>query len=689
MRRITVVLALLALSAAGVSRDAFDRTAAEGAARIVLNAIAGEALTGGAAAKAQLVAAMMGDPGKYTVAAKAREGLKDDFRRWLEQKYAAEAAKVLERLARPGKPEDAFTAEFREKAVVMPSATAEKSLSDVYPGAFEAARIEACRQQAATLQATVRPSEEEVERLSAEELRKVLSDRLAKEQKTPVFEENLAYISEQIAQPMVEEAKRQRDWQVESVRRDRPDGYAPAVIQRALVERLARKVEDRRQKAKDGKWVYGFFPSVTNSVVVERSEKVAMQRAVDGVQELQLSVDASEVGKRFTQEPEKHAKRDASEREISAMLEGRVREAALAAVCAKAPEGERAQFGEFVRARSDKGAYAAAVHRRVGEDLMPQVRRIREEFARRQFSTTYPTVADGTWFPDGGTVDAFCERHDYKAAVRGWREQKELDQLAAAGKGKTFLEEADGLVDAGVQSAFDRANSARNAQLKFVQREGGEMQRRLKAADASLPKLEEVVAELTKAVEGDWTEAREKVLWNGVKERPKNAAEQHRELFPSVRERIVEKAKAMLEQAEKEKEEQKPKTPDQPDSSPSEEELVPVEVPCEIVLDWQRGNITAELLVDGKTRKKMSFDANPERYAEGIRKACSELSEELRKSIRVRKSSTESVKFAVVVRNDFVYCGTAEALLRALVDAVGAEGIAISAGSEALNWRFK
>ena len=686
LKLLSSLLCFCACGAVGAATDAFDRTAAEGAAKLVLASVAEDVLAGGEVARTNLVAALLADPGRFRAASSARAALKDPYRKALETRYAAEAARVLARLARPRTADEAFPTDFREKASRLPDGTAERSADEVYPTLFAAARTEACAQQAKTLVATVHPTEAEVDAFSVDEVKRLLVVRLIANQKTPVFEENEGYISERLAVPLIEEALAQKKRQAETVRSVHPLSFAPTAIEAELVRHLGKTLETARQQAKPDQWVYGFFPSVTNVVVREAAVKAAFDHAADGVNDAPIEIREAEVLAAFAKNPSAHAKRAASERAFAQELAGRVRTAGLAAAVAKAPEAEREAFTAFVQAQPEKGNHplAQAVRRRVSDDLMPQVRAIRAKGAENQFKTTYPSLSDRTWHPDGPLADAVCERHDYKIAVRGWRDLSGLESVAAAGRGHTFLEETDALADTAMEAAFDRARGARTAQMKDVQKEGTALGRVLRASVGTGGKvltLDEIIAELTTRVETAWAGEQMQVVWGRVpkEQQPPNAAEQHQALFPSVRARIEEKAKALRESLEK------PPQPDQPPSS--EEQKLPVEVPCELVLDWRKGEIVVELQVDGKVRQKATCSADPSKYASGLKEMRQALSDELKKTLQARPG-TESVKFAVSVRNEFVYCGTAETLLRALAEAVGAIGIPIASGSDALGWTY-
>ena len=241
---------------------------------------------------------------------------------------------------------------------------------------------------------------------------------------------------------------------------------------------------------------------------------------------------------------------------------------ALAGAVAAAPEEERAELDSWLRGRLESAPVARSVDRLVRRDVMPKWRTAREEAARRVAEETWPSLCDGSWFPDPELADAVAARSDYTAAVRNWRSEKGMEALSSAGGG-TVLEEAGARADAAVAKAFDLARGAIAAQNGIVDGCHASVLAESRARKESFwrrtPDLRAVTAMLTDAVEARWGETRVATLWpDGAL--PPNAAEQHRELFPSVRRKIELLAKTILEEMNEPREE------NPPESEPDDEE---------------------------------------------------------------------------------------------------------------------
>ena len=106
---------------------------------------------------------------------------------------------------------------------------------------------------------------------------------------------------------------------------------------------------------------------------------------------------------------------------------------------------------------------------------------------------------------------------------------------------------------------------------------------------------------LTKATEDAWGRTRLATLWPDEDARPGNAAEQHRELFPSVRRKIELLAKVILEEMNEPRPESEKKQPE--DSSDETED--PTDV-ISISVEHGNGRIEVELKRGSKTVKRVS-----------------------------------------------------------------------------------
>ncbi|MBO7166018.1 MAG: hypothetical protein J6V88_00650 [Kiritimatiellae bacterium] len=117
---------------------------------------------------------------------------------------------------------------------------------------------------------------------------------------------------------------------------------------------------------------------------------------------------------------------------------------------------------------------------------------------------------------------------------------------------------------------------------------------------------------------------REASLWKSKDDMPKNASEQHVELFPSVKRKIELVAKTVFEEMMKEKEERK----DETEETPVEEEEL-----CTISFEQRGSSITVKAEKGGKTIVERTAPLT----AAGFEKAVKEVGEVVgRKVLRLK-----------------------------------------------------
>ena len=669
-RNILCALAAVAAVAAHAADGAgeFDRASAEGAAELVLRELSREVLAGGKSSEA-LALKMLASPGEYRSREQAMKSLEAVYAKDLEERYAAEAMKVLERLARPKKLQDAFSQEFLKEASSLGSDETAKSLREKYGSVFDAARKSACRAQAMGLQAKVRPTELEVDAMPPERLRETLAARIAENQDSPVFEENLSYISERLAGPMVDEAVRQRKSQQDSVRRTHVDGYAPSVLEANLARHVRIFAAERKRDAKEGEWVYDVFPSVTNELVRSHARKVALSRAADAAAEAKIGEGAEElIGKAIEEEPAKHRCREDSKKVFEPMFSAELRDAAMTDAFARAPESEKAEFREFVEANAEKGEFADKVRERVRNEFMPLLGKVRDSMARRQFADFHPLLSDGTWFPGGALVDSVCASHEYRQMVKSWRELSGTEAAKGGSEGEMLLEETAKLADDSVAANFERARSARACQLGLVGPAAKKVGGVLAAAAKSGKKvaLPDAVAALTDEVKCDWAAKRDGVVWKGVPDarRPANAAAHFAELFPSVLEKIEEAARRIIEKMSEPDE--KPPEEKPPQETPPEEEKLEVE--CEVRFERRGYDKVAIVLVeDGKRFASFDFPDSRRNYHKNLHAAIGKVRNSMGERLaRIAGREGTKLTLTISVDDEYMYFGTVSETIEAL-----------------------
>jgi hypothetical protein len=148
------------------------------------------------------------------------------------------------------------------------------------------------------------------------------------------------------------------------------------------------------------------------------------------------------------------------------------------------------------------------------------------------------------------------------------------------------MEEADRRADSAVAAAFDVARSAIAAQNAIVDGNHAkvlaEARRRKDSFWTRTPDLKTVVGLLTQATEEAWDATRIDTLWPGSANRPANAADQHKALFPSVRRKIELIAKSILEEMNEPQPENEKKPEEPPPEEPQPDET-PEEPPAEVI----------------------------------------------------------------------------------------------------------
>ena len=438
----SVLLLAAALSAGNAE---FDRTAAEGAARISAARFAAEMVRRGPDADA-LAKAMLADPDACSSRRAAEGYCRDLFEKSFDSTFLAEATAIRRRLGL----DDAFVLRLSDRDL--------EALRAGFAPAFESARKTAVAEQAKTLAATTRPSEEEFESKDEVDLRREMTERVLAEQKTAVFEENRRYVSEELVAPIIASGWEERNRQGEYLRRARTESGAPARLAQELLRKLEANVADHNRSLVPTK-AWGVFPSVRAREVPAQVERRLTDRFVRQVESEQVEISAEDIMSAMAKDPAAHAKASDSEKAFAATYSGRILDHALERALADVPAEDRADLQAFLGPRLKAEAFGKAVDRVVRREVRPKWKAAREQVAKRLAETTWPTLADGTWFPGAELADAVSARSDYGEAVKAWRKLSEMASLARADADKTLLEESQREADARVAEAFRAALS--------------------------------------------------------------------------------------------------------------------------------------------------------------------------------------------------------------------------------------
>jgi len=588
-----LTLVLAATLSAGNAE--FDDSARRGACDISLSRLKAETVEKGLVSGV-LEKAMLAEPAKFVATNEAKRLCRMLYSEALARQYRAAADGIAHQLG---------LAEPMTNAAAETVAAAAKERFDA---AYAAERAAAVVAQAKTIAGAVRPSEVDFEKKDESVLRREMTVKVAAEQKTPVFEENLRYISEKIVDPVIADGRREMKRQHEYLSRTKCESYAPEALAREIEENLRKNVADRQAKEKNPTKAWVVFPGVVRDGIpraVERRMAGIVTKCVDDVA---LAVDRETVLKAIAADPAAHRKTSESEKIFRNAYAAQILGGALDKAVAEAPEKERAAFADYVRAHTTSPDLTRAVEVRLKREVLPKWRQARDEVAKAEASRLWPTLADRTWFPEAELADRMAARSDYAAAVKAWRETPELESFAKADGGKPLMEETVANADKSVSEAFDLARNAITAQNTIL----GEVEPdvlgvardRKSSFWRKTPDFKAIVGLLTEAVEEKWGERRERILW-GDGERPSNADKQHAELFPSVKKRIELVARSILEEMEKpepepekkpEPEDPKPEDPTDSDQQSEEPQLMKFSIIVE-----KDGDQVSVKLEQGKT----------------------------------------------------------------------------------------
>lgn len=574
------ILALLLAAALSAGNAEFEREANQLAADIALTRLKTEIAEKGLVTNA-LESAMLERPDAFLKRSDAEHLCREIYTNELTRLYRVRAEEIVRELgegAASGTPDPQ---------------TIEEAARRHFAQAFNAQRENACRTQAQRIALKVKPDEADLEAKGEGEVRNWLTARIVYAKGMSVFEENVRYVSEKIVDPVLADARKERKRQQEYLMRTRCDAYSPNALAKEIEANLRKNVAERNAKCDDPLKAWGVFPSTLKAALPAAVERRVIGLVLKDIDDVPLKIDEESVRKTIAANPAAHRKASDSERLFRELLTKELSAAAFAKAEAAAPAAERAEFAAYVREHAESPDFVRAVEARLKREVLPKWRKVRAELAKSETERRWPTLADGTWYPDAELADKTAARSDYAAALRNWRKAPELSALA--GRADGTLEEADAAADKSVAGAFDLARNAIAAQRALVAKVHPLVLTAAKDLSkgifTSKPDLATVTDMLTKSVESEWSESRIETLW-GDGPKPANVEEQHQELFPSVKREIELIARQILEEMEElEPKETPPQSEDSSSSSNSESEEEEI---CTISFEISGGEVTVQ-----------------------------------------------------------------------------------------------
>ncbi len=661
--------ATLRLLAVDRPEDALDRSAAELAATLAIDKLS-TALAAAEPETAPLYAAMTADPGKYSDPGEAESLLRPLFAKGISRKFAGEASRILAMLAGDDGVDKVFGAAFARSATNASPAVLAHYVEENYPKAFKSARRRACREQAGRLSAKVRPTEAEVDGTDPAKLSELLVSRIAAAQTEPVFAENMKHISLSIVKPLLEDAFNQRDWQKSLVATAAAPGFAPSAIASNTLAIVRASVAKRKETAEEPESVFGLFPSVESQTVPERAAARTGEILDGAAAATPIALNFDTLAKAIAESPASHRTARESVKAFSPGLAGKLVETAVATVSASAPEAERDELRKFADGhfltKKTADALAARVDRELAEGLKP----LRAAFAEIQLKDFWPTLADGSWFPNETLVDFVAESNDFRKALSKWRRLDELADFAQTEKANPILEETSGKLDAAIVAAFEPGVAARARQHGLVDELFGMIRKDVDAG--RLPKVLEKIVEVFRMRTLDaWRSKRRETLPERFVEEKRYAG-----LFPSTEKKIELLAKSLTESPDEQPpkiEEPEPQPPEDP--KPPPETLEEIQLDCTITFTRSHDEIQAEVAVGGKRLGRYSCPYAPT----GYRKSCDDFTGKASGAIadyldEATKKNRVALTVLLEVKDPLVYHGAVSDvswLLRKAIERLG------------------
>lgn len=678
----------------------FDRSTACLTARLLLERVRQDILSE-PSDPAILTAVLTNAPSRYLDPKQAREALRATYRDSVVSRYAAEADAVLTKLSHGVQPSKLLGEAFVEESRTLPAGKLDEAVRRDYDRVFSKARETACALQRQLFVSSVRPTEEEFETRSREELLQLLTERISAEQIMPVFEENVPYLTKVFAEPLVNEAKKQRNEQRQWLERTEVRSRTPDLMAAELSDGLAvywRKREAERKEK--GEIAYGLFPSIRSSIP-QVAEQRSLQRLEQLIRETRLSMKPEDILAQIEASPREHRTLDDSIKAFRPLLQKQLKESVFSSVSSMDGEsGWQAEKPWLEEAVERNERICRVVTETIDNQFLPQVKAARETCSELQVRQLFPRLRDRSWHPEPALVDFACAQPDWDGTIREWREFAQMEDFARVAEEQPLMEESERNVLELVRRAFAFGRKARVRQHSIVDEQVDSIRTALtdRRVDAD---LEALVPFYREEVLKQWKDEYLGYLWEDIpeEERPEDYEQQHFDLFPSTQERIELRARSLLEVFEKEEAERREKEKleevrpeekpiEEPEEKPEEKTpppLEPVEVLCSFELLRENDRILILCLADEQAIGRVYCTESRHDFQKRAPEAAREVSELF--ASYIRKSISEGVplkvRTSVLVKDPFVYYGMITELSRVLRESVRAfenEGISIQLG---------
>ena len=471
----------------------------------------------------------------------------------LSQWYQTEADKILKRLD-TNKPESVstwFDGKERQSYMAPPAAEIKQNLDANFDQTFNQARSKATKDQWDRITPNTYPTETEVEEKSADDLKKILLDRLINAQQEPLFEENRTLAGKDFVGPVVEDAKKQLEAQ-SGIISDAQGGteivpeQITAEIQKQL-DSYRNDLSQQKANTKVASKVYEVFPSV-KAKVPTKVQSLAASKFANALSQLTFSAGKEDLKQIMAKDPAAHAQEKASRQICLDLYRANVVKLGIDKYAEKAPADKRQQFGEFLKGCLQNDATCQSqVQALVDRCLRDNFDPARKELAQSQLEEFFEPLAKGTWKPEVKDIDSRFDKQIVEIPepfkLPGISQKPYLENQ--------LLEETKSLVAEKEKQLIEQGLTAIHFQKILMEqvekRLAGELQKA-----PTLPSEDELIKRFTDAVKNDWSKSAD--------------AKNYPELFDRIVKEIVVHAKALLpreqarrQEVQNQKEEEKKK----------------------------------------------------------------------------------------------------------------------------------
>jgi len=513
---------------------------------------------------------MKGNPeGQYTDPAESWQLLREKSKEYVRNWYQNTIDDILNRLDSntPENVDSWFSQEEKREMKQCSSAVLEKNLDNNFgesynqnntDSPFYRARKKVCNEQwHQRVQSKAYPEESEFENTSRTELKQRILQKLIESQPEHFFEENKDLLSENIADPILEDTKRQLEKQKEIVEKSEGGGknvVFPPQIEQLIKEEIdsyQEKLKKQKEEAEEkvAAKVYDVFPSV-KKMIPEKTRELAVERFADQLSEANFIIPKEKIKSMIENNLSAHQKAKESKQIIVDTLRSLIKTKAVTEYSRMVSKDKRSEFRSILETFLNQNQKCRAALEDLAErSIENRFQEVRKEISEEQFSTFFVPLKEKTWGPTYEEIEDYPPGLDH---VEDYLSQEGISNRTFSER--NLLEETKTKISQAVDALAKRGQKALYWQNQIVDNLKTILKQSIEVED-TLPTLDSFVEEFAEMVKNRWETDRIPRIWGDVESAPPNKDTKYVELFPSVKEKIKDLAKSILYQETERREE--------------------------------------------------------------------------------------------------------------------------------------